>query len=209
MEKDREKKYKEIAIRSFETKLTMFLFNKAIIVGKLNDIDKSEFNNFIITDDIVLKYTAEYWQKPRDSYLGNLKIDDIYTLIKGFKESHKSDMENLKFEYLNDFERVFNKNQFENLLNTETCEYCGISKSKIELLAKQKKLFKKNERGWSLEIDRKNSNFEYSFKNCVMACYWCNNAKTDEFTVEEFKLVGKAIAQIWEKRLNQSLGDNR
>jgi hypothetical protein len=44
------------------------------------------------------------------------------------------------------------------------------------------------------------SNYEYKPDNCVMAFYWCNNAKTDEFTEEEFKAVGKTIAGIWEKR---------
>lgn len=201
MEKDREKKYKEIAIRSFETKLTMFLFEKAIKVDKLNDIDKSEFNKFIITDDLVIIYTAEYWQMPRDSSLGTHKIDEIYKLIKDFKENHKSDIEALKVEYVDNFETVFAKDDFEKLLNDDSCHYCKHTIKDFESLASKKKLFKKNERGWSLEIDRKNSNLEYSFKNCVMACYWCNNAKTDEFTMEEFEVIGKAIAQVWEKRL--------
>lgn len=34
-----------------------------------------------------------------------------------------------------------------------------------------------------------------------MACYWCNNAKTDEFTAEEFKEIGKEIRKIWDVRL--------
>jgi len=71
-------------------------------------------------------------------------------------------------------------------------------------LATKRKLFKKNERGWSLEIDRKNSNLEYSKENCVMSCYWCNNAKTDEFTAEEFAVIGKAIAMVWHDRLRES-----
>ncbi len=33
--------------------------------------------------------------------------------------------------------------------------------------------------------------------NVVLACYWCNNAKTDTFTYEEFKEVGKVFANIW------------
>jgi len=63
-------------------------------------------------------------------------------------------------------------------------------------------LFKKSERGWNLEIDRKNSNYEYTKDNCVMCCYWCNNAKTDEFTYPEFKEIGLAFKQVWDKRLS-------
>jgi hypothetical protein len=53
-----------------------------------------------------------------------------------------------------------------------------------------------------LEIDRKNSNFEYSENNCVLACYWCNNAKTDEFTFEEFQIIGTTMRYVWQKRLS-------
>jgi 5-methylcytosine-specific restriction endonuclease McrA len=37
--------------------------------------------------------------------------------------------------------------------------------------------------------------------NIVLACYWCNNAKTDTFTYEEFLRVGKVFAEIWKERL--------
>ncbi|MDR0560263.1 MAG: hypothetical protein LBG92_08825 [Prevotellaceae bacterium] len=43
----------------------------------------------------------------------------------------------------------------------------------------------------------------YNSENCVLACAWCNNAKTDAFTEEEFKpigkMIGKQIAEIAEK----------
>ena len=64
---------------------------------------------------------------------------------------------------------------------------------------------KKTLRGWKLEVDRLNSNFEYNSDNCVMACYWCNNAKTDEFSKDEFKIIGNAISLVWKSRMN----DNR
>lgn len=35
-----------------------------------------------------------------------------------------------------------------------------------------------------------------------MACYWCNNAKTDEFSAEEFAPVGKEIGEIFKNRKN-------
>jgi len=34
-----------------------------------------------------------------------------------------------------------------------------------------------------------------------MVCYWCNNAKTDEFTEEEFSKIGREIRNIWDDRL--------
>jgi hypothetical protein len=36
-----------------------------------------------------------------------------------------------------------------------------------------------------------------------MACYWCNNAKTDEFTAEEFEHIGIAIGELFKERLKK------
>lgn len=36
-----------------------------------------------------------------------------------------------------------------------------------------------------------------------MSCYWCNNAKTDEFTFEEFEEIGKSFGLVWNKRLKK------
>ncbi|MCX6165803.1 MAG: hypothetical protein NTU73_13245 [Ignavibacteriae bacterium] len=83
------------------------------------------------------------------------------------------------------------------------CHYCGISEEKIKEMAKVNKFntirFYYN-RGRSLEIDRKDPSLNYSVDNMVLCCYWCNNAKTDEFTEEEFKAIGSVINLIWKIR---------
>ena len=56
-------------------------------------------------------------------------------------------------------------------------------------------------RGKKLEIDRKDNQKGYSEENCVLACAICNNAKSDKFTYEEFKRVGRVIREIWLKRI--------
>ncbi len=62
------------------------------------------------------------------------------------------------------------------------------------------------QRGKSLEIDRKQANLPYSnIQNLVLACYWCNNAKTDTFTEQEFLQMGEVMKRIWENRLNRQL----
>ena len=56
----------------------------------------------------------------------------------------------------------------------------------------------------SMEIDRKNSNKEYTADNIVLCCYWCNNAKSDEFTFDEFKkYIAPGINQTWNDRLRR------
>ena len=84
----------------------------------------------------------------------------------------------------------------------DTCEYCKITLDTINQLANNKKIFKKTyQRGYTMEIDRKKPNLEYTKENCVPCCYWCNNAKTDEFTDEEFLPIATEIRKALENRL--------
>ena len=82
------------------------------------------------------------------------------------------------------------------------CVYCGCEKEIIETFYKiTKKQNKRPKRGKSLEVDRKEDEPGYSPDNCVLACYWCNNAKTDVFTDKEFKPIGKAIGNVIRERI--------
>ena len=54
-----------------------------------------------------------------------------------------------------------------------------------------------------MEVDRKKPNEEYHIKNLALCCYWCNNAKTDEFSEEDFKVIGSVIRIVWNKRLKK------
>jgi hypothetical protein len=41
----------------------------------------------------------------------------------------------------------------------------------------------------------------YTTGNLALCCYWCNNAKSDEFSAEEFQPVAEALGQVWRQRL--------
>lgn len=58
------------------------------------------------------------------------------------------------------------------------------------------KHFREGRRGKRLEVDRIESKEPYSPENCVLACYPCNNAKSDVFSYEEFLEIGKAIQRV-------------
>ncbi|TPE43604.1 hypothetical protein [Pontibacter mangrovi] len=84
------------------------------------------------------------------------------------------------------------------------CHYCDITESEIAELLESGKLATKRiaTRGRKLEYDRKEPNLPYNdLKNIVLCCYWCNNAKTDTFTYDEFKEVGKVFKSIWQQRM--------
>ncbi len=84
------------------------------------------------------------------------------------------------------------------------CCYCGITEVEIKHLIEVNQINTKRlkNRGKKLELERKKPNESYdNIENLAYCCYWCNNAKTDEFSVEEFADIGKEINKIWKKRL--------
>lgn len=198
-----DQKYKTKAKDSFKTKKTLFLFDLAIH-GRTN-FTAEEFDDFQIKNELVIEYTAEYWQqhkgyKIRKSTINECTIQSIENRIIELEKSSVEQLKQLEARYISNFEKVFPKAQFEEIMAKENCCYCGITIEELEIMADKKKLFKKNLRGWTLEVERFNSNLEYTPANCDMACYWCNNAKTDEFSKEEFIQIAVGIKQVWENR---------
>ncbi|KEO71664.1 hypothetical protein [Anditalea andensis] len=87
------------------------------------------------------------------------------------------------------------------------CLYCEITENEIKELIDTGRLQTKRlaTRGKKLELDRKQPDLEYDdFNNLALACYWCNNAKTDTFSEEEFFKVGKVFKDIWKQRLAEN-----
>ncbi|OYT11641.1 MAG: hypothetical protein B6I18_03370 [Bacteroidetes bacterium 4572_112] len=172
--------------------------------------DKENFLAFSIVegeeDNIAITkiYTTQYYQRERSNYLNGVKntgltIDEIYNKMQDINASDEDDWFT---DYLTDFEHQYSIDQFREDTLAEKCYYCHITKNDIKTLVAKKMLFKKNERGFTMEIDRKKPNLEYTNDNCVPACYWCNNAKTDEFDDEEFIPIAKQIKAVFDKRLN-------
>ena len=75
----------------------------------------------------------------------------------------------------------------------ELCEYCHLEGDTITHYGQH---FRYGRRGINLEIDRRNAKKPYSPQNCVLACYACNNAKSDVFSYAEFKKIGKSITEV-------------
>jgi hypothetical protein len=73
------------------------------------------------------------------------------------------------------------------------CEYCHLIGDTTKSYGRP---FRKGRRGLHLEVDRKSCNGQYSPDNCVLACYPCNNAKSDVFSYEEFLEIGETIGKV-------------
>lgn len=84
------------------------------------------------------------------------------------------------------------------------CYYCNITEFEIKILLDKDHLHTKRlrTRGKSLEIERIKPEESYdNIENLTFCCYWCNNAKTDTFSENEFIEVGKVFSKIWQQRL--------
>ena len=78
------------------------------------------------------------------------------------------------------------------------CHYCGLTEKESQLIV-HKGLLTSNRfpihgetragvnRGYWLEVDKKNPKGIYSRENCELTCYFCNNDKSDVFSEVQYK----------------------
>lgn len=188
-------KHKEKAKANYKTKLPIYLFRCCI-----DDISPryDDFLRFELDEKIIKEYACNYMQAELNEDIKEIPVKKIDEFIK----KHSEKFQHFEKKYLEQFEKVFPKVDFDVLLSQKICTYCGITEDQINKLGIAKKLCNKRAetRGYTLEIDRMSPNKEYTIDNCCMSCYWCNNAKTDEFSVEEFKEVARSINAIWKSR---------
>ncbi len=196
--------YKAKAADSFRTKMNLFRYERCS-TGR-GAFTLEEFKAFEVEKRLVDEYVEVYWQQPRTYLINGRMIGDIESGIKNLSDEMADVERECERDYVSRvFPALFSETQFQELLKADHCHYCGITVDAIENMAAGRFLRKKSLRGWSLEIDRLDSNYEYSPENCRMCCYWCNNAKTDEFTPEEFKPIGEAIRRIWQSRQSRRI----
>jgi hypothetical protein len=96
------------------------------------------------------------------------------------------------FDSVEDFLEWYKEN-----VSNGNCFYCGVTEREIQLIVHNGNLTSKRfpqdgkflqgvNRGYWLEIDRKNPQGIYSKENSVPCCYFCNNDKSDVFTAEQY-----------------------
>lgn len=82
-----------------------------------------------------------------------------------------------------------------------SCCYCGVSENILTMyFTNSKNQVSKRKRGKVLEIERiltDEENNNYSEENCSLACYICNNAKSDLIYYKDFKHLAKGIHNFW------------
>ncbi len=175
-------KYKDIQIRDYNSYLKFELFKET--VKKLSKEDSIEISKE--------EYPAFFHLELHEKFKG-LPVFEIWDK---WEEQKKQE---IKISECKE-NKILSEEKFCKLLLKENCAYCGISIKEINQLGNKGKLKTKRFRGYTLEIDQKDAYAGYSDENCEACCYWCNNAKTDEFSVGEFKEIAKGINEAWKKR---------
>ncbi|MCG2703765.1 MAG: hypothetical protein L6366_05285 [Candidatus Omnitrophica bacterium] len=117
-------------------------------------------------------------------------------------------LRNLKEIFKRSFEKTLSWDKFKNKYGEDSsrercCFYCEIKETQIEEMFNEGKINTKRiySRGMKMEVERKNPLVGYINGNIELCCYWCNNAKSDEFTEKEFSThMQKGIKAIWRER---------
>lgn len=176
---------------------------------------KEDFFNFttrfntekVFRLELLEKFLNDY-KKMQDVKLRNWYIGKM-DKIKYPNINYKEIVSNMKTKFLEVFKDQTSFEEFKKIYHKDDdkikrrCYYCGINEAQIEILVNELKIKTKRfyARGKTMEIDQKKPENGYKKCNIVLACYWCNNAKTDEFDEVEFKKIGEVIGGIWLERL--------
>lgn len=93
------------------------------------------------------------------------------------------------------------------------CCYCGVKETDLPRYFDEKKDQYKEarQRGKLLEVERlvtaPNTANRYNENNCALACYICNNAKSDFISPKDFKPIAKGIYAFWQCVLKNDVSD--
>jgi 5-methylcytosine-specific restriction endonuclease McrA len=120
----------------------------------------------------------------------NLKIDDLAYL----SAKYRSIKDNCCARWANDRNAFYAWYEEQYERQDGHCKYCNLPGDTLQ--SGYGKYFREGRRGKRLEVDRIKSKAPYSPANCVLACYPCNNAKSDVFSYEDFIEIGKIINQL-------------
>lgn len=149
-------------------------FEKLFISSELADkicldleISKKEYRESAIQLDIERKHEIQIIKRIRTLYHNKVNLDGF-----GFES------------FLSFY------NWYKNQYNTQNgkCYYCKTDEKVIATLFEKKFINRKRTtRGKHLEVERRDSTDNlYNLENCVLACYFCNNDKSDIFNESEY-----------------------
>jgi len=130
-------------------------------------------------------------------------IDEFYKDELGVDEKELIKLRN-EFKFFHDLYKKYYNKQRKRLFDdytkflewykeqNETCNYCGITQSKLHKIVKLRNgnltLNQKTKRSkGTLEIEKLNPSEEYTYDNSVLSCPFCNNAKSNLISEDDWR----------------------
>lgn len=189
-----------------ENDTTNQIVAKFVKLGWINNtVDGTKIlsKNIMMNDNLEVALISTKHLKKENN---NIFLKNIYTQKKATLSTKGKKKDGFEYTSFDQFLNWFNQDVFEN-----GCHYCGTTNEESGRLYN----FQRNglrpdatrggKRGKRLELDRVDPNDSYdNLNNLVWCCYWCNNAKTNFFTAEEFKPIAKEIGNQLKNILNQN-----
>ena len=137
-----------------------------LICNELNIKKRSEFSEL----------TKQIDQEKKNELKEMRRIRQLYHNKKGVDFEFK-DFNEFYYWYISQYKK-----------QNRCCYYCKTEESIItNLFEKKFTKIKRPNRGKHLEVERRDSKSnKYNKENCVLACYFCNNDKSDIFSEDEY-----------------------
>ena len=197
-------RYRSIKKRSFETFLELFLVSTYIDDKSLQSANEDNFAAFDYTDERIPKALTAYQMGNNSADFDGRPVSYLDNVVDSWYKSHDLSPFKLLFQ-----DKMISEDEFVDFYKSDDfdreCHFCNIKESEIDKLILSQKINTKRlgTRGKKMEIERLKPIEGYVKGNIALCCYWCNNAKTDEFSAKEFKPIGKLIGQTLKNRLTK------
>jgi hypothetical protein len=154
------------------------------------DIKEQIFNKYFVNCEKVELICNDLGINRSEFSENAKKIDserpDILKEMRRIRQLYNNKQgEDFEFTNFNEFYKWY-LTQFEK--QNGCCYYCKTEESVLTTLFEKKYAsVKRPNRGKHLEVERRDSDSnKYNKTNCVLACYFCNNDKSDIFSENEY-----------------------
>jgi hypothetical protein len=201
------KRYKEVVKRSLDRHLDLFLTAHFLRspTQDLTHATAEAYETFQLRPSEWAHYLRSHQAKRLDAAFGSAST------VGALDQAIKAWWVNQKAQGLHAFQQAHQQHciseaDFNMLFPAGTelaCAYCHLTEGDFQRLirAGQVQTKRLRTRGTTFEIDCRDPRLGYTANNLALCCYWCNNAKSDEFIDEEFQPVAEALERVWRQRL--------
>ncbi|MFD1874339.1 hypothetical protein [Hymenobacter bucti] len=188
-------RYQALRKRSFERHLDLFLTTCFLRspTQDLSQVEPSVYQAFLPTPQEWAFYVQSQQAKSYATSVNNINIGTLDKAIKAWLVDNTPQLKEYEAHH-----QCISPAAFNALPEPAACAYCKLTQAQFETLRQAEQIQTKRlrTRGTSFEIDCKIPELGYTEGNLAVCCYWCNNAKTDEFTAAEFQPVADALALV-------------